>query len=464
MSWPRIVLALVLREWREWWAVVAAAPLLGLVPLIVPRFDQVADAVTAHGETAVRHGIVAALIAVVGLALIGSLAAGLVVRDLAERRAGFYFSRPIPVAALWFAKILAGSTLVPAVIAGLALPTLLVDPPPLDPIGETDRPARALSAMHDAFVIWDAESHPTILPAPIWWLGGFAGLVLVLAIGHGLATALRSRDPWVLVDLLGLGLVGGMLALARDGLLSAQAHGPLVLAERFLFVAVLIAALGAGVVQLAIGRVDLRRGHAAFSTTLWGGLVVVALGLWGYAAWAASPTFDDLLTLDSTAVDPDGRWWLATGALRHRPGQVGSFLVDLDADVPAREAEHIGGPLPHGRWAMSADGSRLVWLRCARVALANCTVWTRDLRSDTPARATSIELSTLRVRLLLSPFGDRLATVTHNRIAVHLMPTGEVLGAVRSDWLEPLAFVGPDTIRYLEGSESHTDIVELGPD
>src|SRR5262245_46348770 len=118
------------RELAERRLLLLAALLLGLVALAAPWIPglppQSADELRG-GVALVLTGLLTTVTAVL-------LGGSVIARDLAERRLGFYFSRPIPGGALWAGKLTAAVALVlasgvlastPALLAGARLSRVL---------------------------------------------------------------------------------------------------------------------------------------------------------------------------------------------------------------------------------------------------------------------------------------------------------------------------------------------------
>ena len=188
--------------------------------------------------------------------------ASVVSRELAERRLGFYFSRPISSWALWAGKVLGGAAVILAsfVLTQAAIQlTITVVPGTFDP-----RLTRVFS-----FVL--------LL------------LFLVMALAHVATSMYRARSGWLLLDFVmaaaAMAAVAAILhsAMEAGAFLDLRPWLPLVAA------AAAAALFGAAGAQIAVGRTDARRAHRALSAVTWGSLLVI-LGVFGaLARWVVSP-------------------------------------------------------------------------------------------------------------------------------------------------------------------------------
>ncbi|MGZ6989041.1 MAG: hypothetical protein ACXVH0_08785, partial [Thermoanaerobaculia bacterium] len=230
-------LAVARREVQERKLILLAAAIAGAIPFLVPlsRGLHGADASDARQWTALILSVAFA----VGLAI--SLGLTTLGGEIANRRIGFYWTRPIPGLALWAGK-LTGVWLLAMMGALLAfLPSLLVDG------------VRAL---------------PSDLPSVSPGLVPLAILGLV-ALSHVLSVVVRSRSPLLLLDVVAVGIAyiairAMSLPLARLFAGNALATN-LQIAEASLG----LGALAAGAAAVLVGRTQIRRAHRTLSLTLW---------------------------------------------------------------------------------------------------------------------------------------------------------------------------------------------------
>ncbi|HMF09574.1 MAG TPA: hypothetical protein VKJ00_10590, partial [Thermoanaerobaculia bacterium] len=266
--------AVARREIVERRMVVLAAAVLGLLVFLVPLFPGAAR----YGAAQARL-LTAGFSAVMFCAFVAFLLGGSTIgRDLTERRLGFYFARPIAEGAIWGGKFLGVWLLVAASALALLLPVGLAD----------------FASWWPAAGAWRAVQIALL----------FAAAVLVaLALGSVIGASLRERSAWTLADLAMLALLALGLAAILFPLFQADAP---VLAARVaggLAVGISLSLLLASFAQVAIGRVDQRRGTRARFAVLWGVLVLVAVLCLAAVRWLLSPEPRDLMdaTVDHAA-------------------------------------------------------------------------------------------------------------------------------------------------------------------
>ncbi|HPC82362.1 MAG TPA: hypothetical protein P5234_03170 [Thermoanaerobaculaceae bacterium] len=389
---------------RRMW--LAAALAAGLIPLAAPLLPWVDAGVAAEARNVLATVLVAALVTggafALGVTMIGS--------DLAARRFGFYFARPLSAGAIWWGK-LAGSWLVVVLVGVLAaLPAALAG---------------------GNLVVQEVAG----LPSDVAVLTGAAAVfvLLVLALAHCLGVIGRSRSVWIVLDLVAAVAVGATLwAVGRRFMLA----GPGMLMPRLLvssLAAVPVALLVAGWVQVAVGRTDPRRGHGALSATLWGTLGSFTLAAVGYAAWVFAATPSSLARLREVMPARAGSWVTVSGDSAGRGDCWPAFLLDTATGRWVRLER-----TPHWWWfepMYSADGRRAVWLQPTgddpddprQVVLA-------ELSEPQPRpAATPLILGRGVRRVQLSPSGQRLAVWEERTLTVHSLPDGALLRASRLD-------------------------------
>lgn len=329
----KALVAIAAAEVRQRWTVLAAALLAGMVALAVPLFS-------ALGKRDVREAReLAALVfaAAFALGVAAVVGAGMITRELIERRHGFLFSRPLPAYAIWGGKMLACWLLALGSGAAALLPAAVA--------------SRGVHLLGSVSPWGDTAATLAITAAVLLALTGFA---------HAVALMVRSRTSWLLaLDAVLAIAVAGAVALAVRSLYLAYAQVAMLRVGVVLAVATLVAPLAAGLVQVSVGRTDIRRGHAALSATLWGILGAAALSATGYAAWLRAADVGDLRNLTGIVCAPKGNWAFVTGEGRERGDYQPSFLLDVGT---GRTLE-VGAA---GGWwreeTFSADGTRAVWL------------------------------------------------------------------------------------------------------
>ena len=398
--------AVVERELVERRLLAVVALVAGLLPFLVPFVSNARhlDPVDLRSGAALAFGMTFTVI--VAIVLGASVIAG----DLAERRLGFYFSRPLSGWAVWAGKVaatalltLGGGILVlfPAFLAGgIDFQSLL--------------PGKALQS--DLFSLG------------IFWVS--STLFLILA-SHAVSVMVRARSPWLALDLAAAVVVGLLLWAARVDLLFAGAL-PLspspwdVLAAALVFLGLAVA----GAAQVIRGRTDPRRGHRVLSITLWGLLLLVAAAGQGFSRWMLDVSPEDLTHVTDVFSSPRGSWIAFSGPARHRGEYRPRFLLDTASGRPFRTG---------GWWTLfSADGGRAVWMepsrRSLRGALENqeLVLYQLDLRDPEAAPvATSLTFKGPFFSLALSPEGERLASIRDRRLVVEDLDREKILASIQ---------------------------------
>lgn len=387
---------------RRMWLV--AAVVAGLIPLAAPLLPWVSAQSAAEARGALASLLAATLVTAgalaLGVSMIGS--------ELGERRLGFYFARPLSAAAIWWGKLAASFVVVVLVGAVIVLPSALLGGP-LAVRELFDLPAEGASL---------ASAVAVLVP-------------LVLLVAHALSIAGRSRSSLLVVDLVAaiafgavIWFVGAQLRFTAPGLFLW-----LVAASIWTLLAGLVAA---GWAQVAVGRIDARRGHRALSATLWGTLGSFALILAAYAGWVVSATPSSIGHLWDVRSAPGGSWTVVSGSSSGRGDYVPIFLLDTGSGRWIR----VGLP---GRWRFgpmySDDGRIAVWQEPAgRSSRDPRQVVFADLAADQPlAVATSLMLGEDVQAMQLSPSGRRLAVVADKTVSIYSLPDGGLVRAVATN-------------------------------
>jgi ABC-type transport system involved in multi-copper enzyme maturation permease subunit len=399
----------------------------GLVPLVGSLAYGWSAPDAAVGRILV--GLVAATSLSTAFALL--LGASVVVGETSEKRISFFFSRPIPAAAIWGGKLLA------AVFVTLASAVIAFTPAWLTGPGHM----RGL---------WGFD--PSLGEA----LAGALALAVLLVLGsHAVVTIGRLRSPWVALDLIFAPALVFFAAvfvssLFRNMVLGDPTFGgsiePPIAALVFLAVSAVLALVLATLAQVSEGRTDARRAHGAFSAVLFGisGAAVLLVG--SYVAWCASAKATDIESISGgVRTAPRGPWVAAGGRLRAwRSG--GTFLFDSAAGRSLRL---------HG-WdeVFSQDGTHAAWGQ-PRFGFferkgSRSDVFVADLASGR-AVETGLECGTGSCRILLSPSGRRLAVVDSRNVSAYDVSTPgnpKQLAAFHLDGdVTGIAFIDEDTLR-----------------
>ncbi|HEV8578176.1 MAG TPA: hypothetical protein VGX68_03755 [Thermoanaerobaculia bacterium] len=443
-------LAVFERELVERRLLAAAALLLGLVPLTTPLLPGTGQ----RGGPEVRNATALALALCFSFGLALLLGASIIARDLAERRLGFYFSRPIGGWAVWSGKLAA------AFVLALSVGVLIL------------LPATAIDRRFDLGGLLSARlipfgTFPSVALSALLWV---ATVLLLVLLSHAAGVALRSRSPWLLLDFAGLGLVGWLASAAARRLIFVGALGAAAVATAGLLVAGLLALIAGGANQVLGGRTDLRRGHRLQSLTLWGTLLTASLLAQGYASWVLAAEPEDLDKVYIAAGASRGPWISITGAAAHRAEYQPDFLLNVSS------GRFVRLQTPRSFWApprFSADGRWAAWLEPREGALRPgpselVRLDLRDPRSQ-PER-TGITYSQPFPTLALSADGGRVAVAAGGRLTLEEVPSGRLLASAELPrelfrYEDSLRFVDSNRVQILGGDLFSKDaaINEPGP-
>lgn len=422
--------AVALREIAERRFVLVAAAVAAVLPFLVPLLPGVP---TDQGPMARS---IAALTLSCAFGLGGSLLVGasVVGRELAERRLSFHYSRPLSGPVIWGGKLVGGLALVLLAEAIVFLPSSAA----------SGRFPGLWGGTGDTWVIWAVQ----LLAVPLFllaWVG---------------SVALRSRSPWLVVDLVLLVGVPALLFVIGRRLVR---YGHLPRPSWALAAAgVLLAALlGATLAQVFAGRTDGRRGHGAQSLTLW---ITLLLATAAGAAWAErviDPGVTRFVRAWAFPAGEGGDWVFVEGSAQESGEGRTRYLVNLST----RRTRLL--PVTSGA-VVSADGSRAAYVTGSPFASREITVETIDLKTS---EAASLDLSEAPTGIALSADGRRLAVVSQGICNVLELPSLRSLAAARAPsarWACEPRFVSPDVVRLYprrnrraaEGSTEASRVIE----
>ncbi len=399
-------LAVAAQDLRGKWTVFVAALVVGLVALAVPLFSSIGS----HNTRDARDlaALIFASAFAFGVAVVGG--AGMINRELVERRHGFLFARPLSAAAIWGGKVLACWLL--AVGSGLVV---------LLPA------AVASGGFHIPWVPSRSAGGAALVASAA------AEVLLLILLFHAIALMARSRMPRLLAldAVLGIAVVMAV-ALAVRPLVFAFALVAFTRGAVAFTVLLFVALFAAGFAQVSRGRTDIRRGHQVLSATLWGTLGVATLLVAGYAHWVTSVKPSDLTNLGVVVPAPKGAWVFVTGRARGHADYEPLFLLDT---ATGRSVD-LGA---EGRWwsdaEFAADGTRAVWLsRPASFTNLARDVVTLDLtnpKSEPVTTRINVPHNRRVARLDLSPDGGRLALCEDRTVSVVDLLTGRLLASAR---------------------------------
>ena len=394
------------RELRERRLVLVGAFLIGLLTLATPLLP------TVHSERPIvvinAMAIILALLVSVGVAILaGGSAIG---RDLAERRMGFYFSRPLGSLSIWGGKMLGALLL--AIGAGLlvVLPVTLLGSGLL--AGLTAHVP--LSGSGGGLI---ELTTPTSTPS--FLLAFLAVLTFLVAFAHVCSTTLRARSKWILLDVVGLPLLILFFWMSARPLLLA---GAVLLFRNSMIAiacAILLATVLAGAVGLVQGRSDIRVVHRGIAQTLAAVLGLFVLSFAGYTTWVRSANPSDLERLWANPA-PDGNWVNVAGEAAGRADYLPGFLVN----AATKESIRIGavGWTGSRQVVFSGDGTHAAWVNAASVSFQSppiADLMVAHFGPNAVVNRTNLTIYPNRLAgMALSPDGSRLATILDGTLSV----------------------------------------------
>lgn len=390
------MLAVAARELEDRRAILIAALVAGLLPFASPLFPGVrAD---RWGEARDLMALVLAAAFGCGTALVAGATA--VARDLADRRLGFDFARPIGGGAIWAGRFL-GALALTILVLGLVL-------------------APAALASGDLFAEWSRDGAEIALAA-------LGTLLVLVPLAHVVSVAFRSRSGWLGVDLVVCVVVVLAFAWGSRQLLVAFASEALLRGLLVVGIATIPAFWGASAAQLLVGRTDLRRGHRAQSLALGSSLLALAVAFSGYAQWVLSPGPADLKE-NWGAAAPRGDWIVAHGTARGRGNFEPAFLLDAATGAYTR----LGSSWISSA-SFAADGKRAVVVRpVGSRAGESYSVSVADLGTGAAVLAeTTISLTPPIAGIALSADGARLAAADLSLLTVFEIASGATLASAR---------------------------------
>lgn len=391
------------REVREKARLFLFSAALALVPfaatLLPGTRGQGADTIALVGQF---------LSAMVGMGIAVALGTS-ISRDLGAGRLSFYFSKPVSASAIWVGKAAAAVFLSLACAAIIAVPAML----------------------------GGGRAWP-ITPA-MWVMNALATVAALYVVTHTLSTAIRSRSPLIALDFLFLVIAAAAGWLIVRPLIVGLAGDVLPVLLGAGAAVVLVLAI-APVWQLANGRADIRRSHAALMRFVWPAIAVLLLLAGGFVAWLTHAPLEDMNDL-FIEQPRRGPLVMLSGSAPRRFGYRASMLLDRSTGRVTR----IDTPLWWGA-QFSDDGRVAAWL--SPVGLFEV----RGLELHTAAGPTGILLPRM-ADFALSSDGARVAIANGKLISVHELATGRILASAavfdgRSRHL--MFFVEPDVLRVIE--------------
>lgn len=348
-------------------------------------------------------------------------------REFAERRMSFYFTRPIPSAAIWFGKISGGLLL--SLISG----ALMILP----------------------VILWFGVSNETKELLNFDVISGYI-LIITFFLAAGILAGIlfRSKSPWLALDIAMIPVAIGILALSMVYIFSPYGRNSIsFLPLDSIFAGLGILMLGVSGVAVISGRADVKRVHRALSISFWSVILVSLFSFDGYWMWYFSPAPSDLTSIhDRVVAGASGKWIMLSGTVRHRSDYYQpAFLVNSNNGRYTRLGVNNGYDVQ-----FSNNGNRAIWLTYeGKLQGGRSRLATMDLTSDTAEpKKTEITFTEENLyRMRQSNDGKYLAALTDKMVTVYDMATEKVVAStfipVAKDkgFYQQCAFISADVLR-----------------
>jgi hypothetical protein len=421
----RELTAVVARELQEWRRIFVAALAAGCLVLLAPLIPGT----RGHGPLEALDAMSAFMSTAFGLGVALLAGAGLIGRELAERRMGFYFFRPLRDGAIW------GGKMVAAVFLAFFSALLVLVPPTLVGHGllglRHEGPQRAIALL--------------------------AALVIALVIlGNSIHLTFKSRSKWALLDLLALLAIAALLSLTLYPLIQAQALGlsrSLITAFILLFLLTLAAA---GYVGIRRGRTDLRQVHKYHALAVWPVLGVATMIMVVLSMWVRSAGPEDFDKHYVAAAAPTGSWLAVTGSSTIRADFQTTLLMNVETGERLRLP---GGPVIADTVDISQDGRRAIWLEPIGVDPSRGRLMVASLEGKPVKQPTTI-FAAPRDGKTLSADGSQLALLSGGIVTVLDIESERALASARipseRSYSRRMFFAGPNLIRLYDRATTTT--------
>lgn len=375
-------------------------------------------------------GIVAVAFAI-GVA--GILGATIVGREVSDRRLSFYFTRPISAPSIWFGKLIAALLLITGTFLIAMLPSFFAG-------GKAIRQ------------VWSGEGHNFLK---------FVAIIatVVFFMCHVLGTIARARSVRAFIDLAALTLACFAAWLIVQPLVSHFAtEMALAVAQVFGWLA-LAAVVAAGAWQLAVGRTDRARSHAALSQGLWPAIAIALAICAVYVAWIVSPAPADLVGHISARVSPKGEYAILTGEASHRRDYRPLFLMNIRTGAFGR----LDGFPPNE--GFTRDGSKVFLMRPVGSEQDAAQVVIRDVPTGKET-VTDLVFHGPAFFSTVSSDGRRIAWAGRGVISTYDIDSKKSMGSARVRYWSSMWFDTPDTLRVLsvggpKGNDVQTRTLEI---
>jgi len=421
--------AIVWREIHERRALLAAAAVAALLPILAPLLPSTGSNPAEDIREAVLLVIAGGLMPIFALLL----GVGFVGRDLSEGRLGFYYSQPVSGPTIWFGRLGGVMLLLWAVEMIIVLPTVLLSSDPMRFF--------VLGNVLDSFV-------PNWLTPVIHLVASFA----IVLVAHAIGIVWRARSAWLVVDTVALLVVAALGWTAVSPFLPMVAPDIVVGVGYWVLVWVIIGLTVAGAVQITVGRIEPRRCHWCLSVSLWTILMTVVGALLAWSIWVRSAKLDDVDSVYSMSVG-SGEWIVVAGTSPGRFDYVSRFLYNIadGRSLAIGPQFNWGGP----EAKFSADGSTAVWLEA--VTLSSWSLLTVDLAAEHPAPVSSgVDMGTDWEDIAIAPDGSRFAVLEGRTLAVYRQggPAEQLAALHIAEPLNPIRILFDDsaTVRVVASS------------
>jgi hypothetical protein len=344
--------------------------------------------------------------------------ASVIGRDLAEARLGFFFARPLSCVSIWGGKMLAAALLTSA--------TLVLSSLSLASLGLPDVATQVVTYAGIPRTL-------TVIAAVV---------AATIGLAHAASIGYRSRSSWFAVDLM---LAAGAAAWAAH-LFNAPSRHLLMPPVIGLVVLAACALTAASAAQIAVGRTDARRGHAALSLVLWGVTLAGLAGLQARTRWLLNPGWSDLVSVDEAEAAPQGDWVAVIGPARGRGRARWTFLTN------GRDGRSIAiGGAWNRTLAFAPSGRRAAWIESARTAVDTPIVSVLDLDGERlRPRARALPGHGARPEAIaVSPDGRRLLALERRAAVIADLEGGGASMRVPlpEGYTAHAAFAGSDHVR-----------------
>lgn len=390
---------------------------------------------SAQGMVSMTASILATGLAL-SLAIVGG--ASMIGRELAERRLSFYFARPIGAGSIWFGKLGAALFIV------IAAPVIVLAPA----------------------LLFAGDQWRTFGGGQWQMIGGITLLsVLLLCASHLVSTFVRSRSVLIILDFVLAAAAGFAISMMVRPLWNGMAVQSISILTWVLIGAFVLAVFLGGAWQVADGRTDRKRSHAALSRGFWTVMGVVLIGSALWVTWVVSAKPSSIGMQTDIVPAKEGNWVLLSGQAPGRSDYFSGFVYDLSS---GRYIRVSGIDLLWHNGTFTHDGkTAVIRQRLGGGRASQAELVLIPLAGNGKPMETGL-ITSWRAPLVVSDDAKRVAYVENGVFTVYDIPSKRSLASVRSAVIhEPLSmyFVSPDVLRIYsmnkQGREQQVWIFEL---